>query len=291
MVLIGAGTRRRRAQSGHSLGGVQRPALVASDVDGTLLGDDEEPSARTRAVVARMVDAGVPLVLATGRPPRWVPRVCEALGVHALAVAANGAVLYDAGSDRVVAAELLDVEALAEVAEGLHAAIPGCGLAVERVGAGAFDRRDEQFVSEAAYVHAWPHPDHRRVEPGELLAEPVIKVLARHRTRNSEDMARAAREAVGHLVDVTYSAGGGLLECAVRGVTKAHGLARAAEHHGVDAADVVAFGDMPNDLAMLRWAGHGVAVANAHPDVLRVADEVVASNLDDGVASVLERWF
>jgi Cof subfamily protein (haloacid dehalogenase superfamily) len=272
---------------------VERPRLVASDVDGTLLGADGEPSARTRAVVGRMVDAGVPLVLATGRPPRWVPRVCEALGVHALTVAANGAVLYDAATDRVIAAELLDVDVLAEVAEGLRAAIPGCGLAVERarVGGGALERREEQFVSEAAYVHAWPHPDHRRVAPGELLGEPVVKVLARHRTLLSETMARAAREAVGHLVDVTYSAGGGLLECAPRGVTKAHGLARAAARHAVDAREVVAFGDMPNDLAMLDWAGHGVAVANAHADVLRVADEVAASNLDDGVASVLERWF
>ena len=127
--------------------------------------------------------------------------------------------------------------------------------------------------------------------PGDLLGEPVIKVLARHPSRTSADMAQAARHAVGHLVDVTYSAGGGLLECSVRGVTKAHGLERAAAHHGVAPTDVVAFGDMPNDLAMLRWAGHGVAVANAHPDVLHVADEVTASNLDDGVASVLERWF
>jgi Cof subfamily protein (haloacid dehalogenase superfamily) len=270
---------------------VQRPRLVASDVDGTLLGDDEQPSARTRAVVGRMVDAGVPLVLATGRPPRWVPRVCDALGVHALTVAANGAVLYDAATDRVLTAETLDFDTLAEVAERLRAAVPGCGLAVERVGTGAFDRREDQFVSEAAYVHAWPRPDHRHVGPGDLLTEPVVKVLARHPTRSSEDMARAAVRAVGHLVDVTWSASGGLLECAVRGVTKARGLARAAEHHGVAAPDVVAFGDMPNDLAMLRWAGHGVAVGNAHPDVLCVADEVTASNLDDGVASVLERWF
>ncbi|GLZ46534.1 haloacid dehalogenase [Actinomycetospora sp. NBRC 106375] len=270
---------------------MQRPRLVATDVDGTLLGAHEEVSPRTRAVVARMVDAGVPLVLATGRPPRWIPRVCDALGLAPLTVAANGAVLYDAAADRVLAAETLDLAALAEVVDGLRAAIPGCGLAVERVGDGAFDRREEQFVSEAAYVHAWPHPDHRRVAPGDLLAEPVTKVLVRHPTRASEDMARAARPAVGHLVDVTYSAGGGLLECARRGVTKATGLTRAAAHHGVGADEVVAFGDMPNDLAMLRWAGHGVAVANAHPDVLCVADEVAASNLDDGVASVLERWF
>ena len=69
------------------------------------------------------------------------------------------------------------------------------------------------------------------------------------------------------------------------------GLAALAAEHGVEAADVVAFGDMPNDLPMLAWAGHAVAVANAHPEVLAAADEVTGSNDDDGVASVLERWF
>jgi hypothetical protein len=60
---------------------------------------------------------------------------------------------------------------------------------------------------------------------------------------------------------------------------------------GIASDDVVAFGDMPNDLPMLRWAGHGVAVANAHPDLLTAADEVTASNDDAGVARVLERLF
>jgi len=59
----------------------------------------------------------------------------------------------------------------------------------------------------------------------------------------------------------------------------------------VPARRVVAFGDMPNDVAMLRWSGHGVAMANAHDDVLAAADEVTAPNSEDGVAQVLERWF
>jgi hypothetical protein len=53
----------------------------------------------------------------------------------------------------------------------------------------------------------------------------------------------------------------------------------------------MAFGDMPNDVPMLRWAGHGVAMANAHADVLAAADEVTGTNAEDGVAQVLERWF
>jgi Cof subfamily protein (haloacid dehalogenase superfamily) len=270
---------------------VQPPKLVASDVDGTLLGSGERPSARTRAVLGRMAEAGVPLVLATGRPPRWVPVVSEAVGSGSLVVAANGAVLYDAVADRVLAAETIDAAQLDEVLAGLREAVPGCGIAVERVAGSAHARHREQFVSEPAYEHAWPNPDHTEVAPAELTAEPVVKVLARHPTLTSDVMAGAARDAVGHLVDVTFSSSGGLIECSRRGVTKATGLARAAAELGVAREDVVAFGDMPNDLAMLRWAGHGVGMANAHPDVLADVDEVTASNLEDGVASVLERWF
>ena len=264
---------------------------MASDVDGTLLGHGDVPSARTRAVVGRMVEAGVPLVLATGRPPRWIPMVCDDLGVRGLVVAANGAVLYDAATDAVLHAATVDLDVLDEVVDGLRAAVPGCGLAVERVTERAHGRVRSQFVSEPDYVHAWPNPDHAEVHPAELTREPVVKVLARHATLSSDAMADAVRSRIGHLVDVTFSASGGLVECSRRGITKASGLTLAAERFGVAAADVVAFGDMPNDLAMLRWAGHGVGMANGHPAVLADVDEVTSSNLEDGVASVLERWF
>ena len=64
-----------------------------------------------------------------------------------------------------------------------------------------------------------------------------------------------------------------------------------AERLGVTASQIVAFGDMPNDIPMLNLAGRGVAVENAHPDAKAAADEVTATNWDDGVAKVLERWW
>ncbi len=90
---------------------------------------------------------------------------------------------------------------------------------------------------------------------------------------------------------MTHSSFDGLLEISAAGVTKATGLAALAEHRGIDARDVSAFGDMPNDLPMLAWAGRSYAVANAHADVLKAADEVIRSNDDDAVAEVLEGWF
>jgi hydroxymethylpyrimidine pyrophosphatase-like HAD family hydrolase len=266
---------------------MRAPALVASDVDGTLLGADDHPGPRLLAVLDRMRSAGVPLVLATGRPPRWILPVCDAIGERGLCVAANGAVLWHAATDEVLAAAEIGTDVLAEVIGRLRVALPGAGLAVERVprpGVG-------EFCCEPDFEHAWPNADHVVVAPPELAALPAMKVLARQRGLASDVMAAAVRDGLGELVDVTFSASGGLVECSARGVTKALGLAQAAAHLGVEREEVVAFGDMPNDLEMLRWAGHGVAMGNAHPELHAAADEVTARHDEDGVALVLERWF
>jgi HAD superfamily hydrolase (TIGR01484 family) len=109
------------------------PALIACDVDGTLINDDERVTPRTRDAVCAAVAAGTQFVLATGRPPRWIPPVVDQLGFAPLAVCANGAVIYDSATDQVLSAQTLAVDALAELAEIAARAIPGAGLAVERV--------------------------------------------------------------------------------------------------------------------------------------------------------------
>jgi Cof subfamily protein (haloacid dehalogenase superfamily) len=270
---------------------VQAPRLVATDVDGTLLDPDHRVTPRAAAVIDRLVAAGVEFVLVTGRPPRWIPPVLRELPIARLAVCANGAVLYDALDDRVLWSRTLAAATLVELAEATAEVLPGSGLAVERVGASADDSSVAQFVAESTYVHAWPNPDHTAVERPELFAQPAIKMLARAPDLSSDAMVAALAPAIGHLADLTFSHPRGLVEMSPRGVTKATGLAEVARDLGVAAADVVAFGDMPNDLEMLVWAGHGVAVGNAHPALLDAADEVTASNGDDGLAVVLERWF
>src|SRR5207248_956601 len=106
------------------------------------------------------------------------------------------------------------------------------------------------------------------------------------------ELLTRAREIVGDMAELTHSnAGDGMLEISAFGVSKASTLARLCERQGIGPEEVIAFGDMPNDLAMLRWAGHAVAVANAHPDVLAAADEVTAAHDEAGVSLVLERLF
>lgn len=273
------------------MAGVPTPLLVASDVDGTLLGADERVSPRTRAAVAALHAAGVPFVLVTGRPPRWVPPVVDQLDHAPLAVCANGAVLYDTATDTVLSAHLLEVPLLAEVAGIALDALPGAGLAAERVGSGSTDEATPTFVAGTGYVHAWLNPDHTQVGDHLVLAEPAVKLLVRHTGMTSSAMAAVLAPLLEGAVDLTFSTEAGLVEMSAPGVTKASGLAEVARTLGIAAADVVAFGDMPNDVSMLGWAGLGVAMANAHPDALAVADEVTAHHERDGVAEVLERWW
>ncbi|GAA2548720.1 HAD family hydrolase [Pseudonocardia hydrocarbonoxydans] len=268
---------------------MQAPRLVASDVDGTLLDPFDRVTPRTAAAIGRAVAAGVGFVLVTGRPPRWVPPVVEAVGVGRYAVCANGGVLYDAVEDRVLWSQTLDPDALADLAHAVAQVLPTGGLAVERVGDGA--RGAAAFVAEPAYRHAWPDSDNLVTERSDLLSLPAVKMLVRCSELNSDAMMAALAPVVGDRADLTFSHPGGLVEMSAPGVTKATGLAEVAGRLGVEVADVVAFGDMPNDLEMLRWAGHGVAMGNAHPVLREVADEITASNADEGLALVLERWF
>jgi Cof subfamily protein (haloacid dehalogenase superfamily) len=267
------------------------PDLIASDVDGTLLDDDEKITARTRDAVHAAVDAGTQFVLATGRPPRWVGPVVDALGFAPMAVCANGAVIYDPSTDRIVSATTLSTDVLGELAEIATRVIPGAGLAVERVGVSAHDAATPQFVSSPGYEHAWLNPDNTEVSLDDLLSAPAVKLLIRKAGARSSDMAAALSKHVGLEGDITYSTNNGLVEVVPIGVSKATGVQQLARPHGISAENVVAFGDMPNDVPMLEWAGLGVAMGNAHPDAVAAADEVTAPNTEDGLARVLERWW
>jgi Cof subfamily protein (haloacid dehalogenase superfamily) len=267
------------------------PALIACDVDGTLLNDDETITPRTRDAIRAAVAAGAYFVVATGRPPRWIRPVVEALGFAPMAVCANGAVIYDPMNDRVVSARTLAVDTLAELAELATRVIPGAGLAVERIGERAHDTATPQFISSPGYQHAWLNPDNTEVSIDDLLSAPAIKLLIRKTGARSADMAAELAKHVGLEGDITYSTNNGLVEIVPLGISKATGVQEIARPLGISGDEVVAFGDMPNDVPMLLWAGHGVAMGNAHPDVLAAADEVTAPNTDDGVGRVLERWW
>lgn len=264
---------------------LRSPRLVATDLDGTALRTDGTVSPRTAAAFARVEEAGAMLVFVTGRPPRWMRPVADAVKHHGIAVCANGALIYDMHTERVVKSHLIDPDVLEEVVAQLRANVPDLSFSVECEGG---------FAHESDFpVGSWDTRAHGRVQVygDSLTARACVKLLAQHPEMGADELHTAVHELVGHLVTATHSSGRALIEMSARGVTKATALATLAERHGIGPSDVVAFGDMPNDLPMLTWAGTSYAVANAHPGVLAAADHVTAANDDDGVAVVLEKLY
>jgi Cof subfamily protein (haloacid dehalogenase superfamily) len=263
--------------------------LIATDLDGTLLRSDGSVSKRSVDALRAAEEAGIVVVVATGRPPRWVHPVAERLEHTGLAICANGAVVVDLHSERILETRPMSRAAVLKVAEIVRDAVPGVAFAVETTSRG--------FGQEAGY-HA--RLDDFRNEPWvapieDLAADDVVKLLVRHEEMDPDELLGLARGLVGDVAELTHSSTSALLEVSAAGVTKASTLARVAEGHDIEPAEVVVFGDMPNDLPMLAWAGAGYAMANAHPDVLASAERFAPANDEDGVAQVIEdlvpgRW-
>jgi Cof subfamily protein (haloacid dehalogenase superfamily) len=260
------------------------PRLVATDLDGTVLRTDGSISERTVRALRRVEESGATVVFVTGRPTRWMREVADATGHTGVAVCANGAVIYDLHTERVLQRFEMSGEVAREVVALLRGALPDIALAIETMDGLA---HEPAFPLRYAVV---PPPAVRPVT--ELVDGPVIKLLVRHPRRDSDNLLAAAREVVGDLVEVTHSTRGpALLELSAAGVSKATTLARLCDERRVEASQVVAFGDMPNDLPLLAWAGTAYAVANAHPTVLAAVPRRTDSNDDDGVARVLEELY
>ena len=254
---------------------------VASDLDGTLLRSDGSLSDRTIAAVERVGALGIEVVLVTSRPPRWVGDIARALRCHPLVICSNGGLIYDTAAGRVVSEHPIPQSAALEIVVRLRALLADVAIAVESSLGTGF---------EPHYHGTWTVPGDALVADAVRLLElPACKLCVRHGERGEHwEIVERVREAVGDLGDVTSSGPDAPIEVAARGVTKALALEILAERVHVGSHEVIAFGDMPNDLPMLRWAGRSIAPANAHSDVLTVVDEVTADCDHDGVAMVLE---
>jgi HAD superfamily hydrolase (TIGR01484 family) len=279
---VAAGERGARAVR---LSGVSKyPLLVATDLDGTIVRSDGTISGRTVEAFARVEAAGARFALVTGRPPRMMQSITEAFGQQGTAICANGALAYDMRTEVIEALHLIPAPVLAKAAAALRAAVPGIGIAVEYPDGHAAD-----FVYQA--LSASVNRSMPRVADDVLFARPASKLLGRHFGYSCDDLLALAIPALDGLVSVTHSNSRGLVEAAALGVSKATVVAEIAAAHGIGRESVIAFGDMPNDLPLLLWAGTSCAVANAHPEVLAAATHVIGSNNDDGVAEYLEKLY
>ncbi|MFC8103468.1 Cof-type HAD-IIB family hydrolase [Streptomyces sp. NPDC057363] len=268
-----------------------RPRLIATDLDGTLLRDDKSVSPRTVAALAAAEEAGIEVFFVTGRPARWMDVVSAHVHGHGLAICGNGAAVVDLhggpGAHRFVKVRELARENALDAVRLLREAAPGTVYAVEQT---------YGFHQEPAYpkMHMEVPDDLAPAEEilapgGRAAAQPVLKILAFHPELDPDGFLTLARLAIGDRANVTRSSSTALLEISGPEVSKASTLALCCAERGISHEEVVAFGDMPNDVEMLTWAGRSYAMGNAHPDVVAAASGRTVANNDDGVAVVIER--
>lgn len=263
---------------------MRRPRLVVTDLDGTFLSPELTVSATNAGAAQRAADLGVPFVVATGRPVRWLGVLDGLTAAHPQVVAANGALVYDLAGREIVRDFPIDAAVADAVARDLRRAIPGMTFGIETGTHFSCEPESPTRQSQTSGV--------RRGSLGELLAleQPVLKLLAFHQDLATDALAALARETVGSRLTLTHASTGqpyGLLELSAPGVTKATTLALLCAELGVHPRDVAAFGDMPNDLDMLCWAGQAFVVANAHPSLIAAGFQVIGSNAEDGVGMTL----
>lgn len=256
-----------------------RPGLVALDVDGTLIDAAERMSVATRSAVRRALAAGAAVVVATGRSLHSTRWVVADLGLTGPTVSSNGAVTWHAATGDV--AEVVTFDARPAL-RTLTPLVPDALLAAEELGVGYRVTGEFPAGELDGRISVVSHDD--------LVSAPVTRLIVRWVAGSSEEMIDVVERAGLH--GVSYAVGyTAWLDVMPEGVTKASALEGLRRRLGVPAAATLAIGDGRNDVEMLEWAAHGVAMGDAPEDVRAVADEVTGTVGEDGVAEVLSRFF
>lgn len=261
--------------------------LVASDLDGTLLRPDRSVSPRTRAALDAVRAAGIVVVPVTARQPIGLRLIAEQAGFVDWALCSNAALAVHLSSGEVLFEHTIPVSTQQALATAVAGQWPDVRFASVR-------DQGQSFLAQHGYPALADYEDHKRhpadmltADLHEVVSRPSTKVVLRHPEMPVPDLVDRVRALEVPGVELTVS-GAPFAEVLPPGVNKAVGLAQLCAHLGIGADEVLAFGDAPNDVEMLQWAGRGVAMGNAEESVRAVADDVTGTNVHDGVAHVLE---
>ena len=262
------------------------PRLLALDLDGTLLGPDGDVPPRTRAAIERLRAGGVHVVLASGRAPAGMRRLCQELGLDDPQITMQGALIASPLTGSVLAAWRLEpAEARAHIAFARQVgAVPLLCF--------ADGFRSEVLTHELkAWLETYEEPLPLIVPNlDRLVEERPIKTYLYTPRGTHEQVWDAANRAFHGRATVT-SGDEDSVELLPPGASKGKALRTLAAHLRIPLAEVAAIGDGRNDIAMLRLAGRSAAMAQALAEVREAADLVVPSNSEEGVLEALERFY
>ena len=255
--------------------------LLALDLDGTLLNSNEEISPRNRRAIRTALDAGIRIVLVTGRGVDTPIRISKELDLNLPIICCHGALTKDFLANRTlghVPVPLQYAKPMVEFAERE-------GLSIAIYSEELFHRLEgSKLCMEDMSGPAWREV--RTFEDIMHTAPTFIRFLG-------EESVNAMQREFGDLpLHFKYENWLDFIECAVtnREATKQRALARLCADFQITSDRVMAIGDSRNDVPMLRWAGLGIAMGNSLPEVRQAVRYVTATNDEDGVAIAIERF-
>lgn len=259
--------------------------LIATDMDGTVLGPDFRFRPRTLEAIAAAQEAGIEIVFVTGRPHRWLDPLWDQLKYDSVAICSNGAVVYDLARDEVLESELVDGEVVLDLMGRLRRRLPRAKFCAETLEAVLEEENwGRTNLVETGDVEVGPIES--RLDP----STGVIKLLVKDESMQPRELYEEVLDEAGDAVSVTHAlANLPLAEIGQPGLSKGRTLARWCAERGITADQVAAFGDMPNDTEMLRWATHGYAMGGGWPEVIEAVGRTCPPFEEDGVAQTIER--
>ena len=272
-------------QSPSSAADVPAIRLVAVDLDGTLLNDSKQVSDQTVAAFQGLPGRGVRVVIASARPPRSVRHIHARLGLDTWQINYNGALIWDEANRRAVYHQPMDCALARHIIDQARDMFEEVLVGCEVMDRWYTDRFEQSYTTETGRLF---RPD--LIAPlEEFCNQPITKLLLLGEPRMIDKLETVlAGLSVPEVVMVR--ADPELIQVMDRRANKAAALKRVARHYGVPMDQVMAIGDAPNDVSMLRAAGVAVAMDNAHAAVKQVAHWVAPSNNDHGVHAALVRY-
>lgn len=267
--------------------------LICMDMDGTLLNDKKEVSERSKKAIKKAHDLGVKVVIATGRIFVSAEYYGDIIGVKAPIIASNGAYVREKDSDRAIYEEGLGQENFQLIVELLkkYNIVPH------------FYTDDTIYTeklihSSLAYKNANKTlPSNRQVKIqvvndwGKLFKETNPRLLKAMAVGEDGEKVKEAKEEFTKLNKFqVVSSMKNSFEVMARTTSKGNALKKICDYYGIDRNEIISIGDNENDISMIKYAGLGVAMGNAEEAVKNIAAYVTATNEEDGVAKVIEKY-